>query len=382
MDSFTPGSYATFPLTHFDRLFERTTFLTGWLVEGAIDTDAVAKALVNVTRKWRMLSGRLESIKDEDDVRYLFGFWYLYRCLSKVTEWRIKIPLGVIPADYKTFALTTSTSEFPLSHYIETPLPLVSRSLPHALFIHSSTPRQYSLWESRSHPLTCWHITHLPPDPSIGGQEHTCIGFARSHGIFDGIGAGAIMRALVCEIKGEEWSPPSLPLSGYSANIMQKAFDMQRQAYNDCGGTLPEGYYGFTNLGVGGAAKQIGWHMRERWWHGADRRILLMPKDVLSTLVTNVRAELSHHSVDASVEVTTGDILVAWVLKVSDKRIPMQSGEAQTIPSSRPHILWGHQRKRLFIAQIWLLSEPCYLRMTHLFSNIRTTLLYHFHTRV
>lgn len=67
MDSFTFDAHATFPLTHFDRLFERTTFLTGWLVEGTIDTVALASALARITQKWRMLSGRLESMKDEND---------------------------------------------------------------------------------------------------------------------------------------------------------------------------------------------------------------------------------------------------------------------------------------------------------------------------
>lgn len=68
MDSFAPETQASFPLTLFDKLFERTTFLTGWLVEGTIDTDALATALRNVTQKWRMLSGRLESITNYDDV--------------------------------------------------------------------------------------------------------------------------------------------------------------------------------------------------------------------------------------------------------------------------------------------------------------------------
>ncbi|KAG6831906.1 hypothetical protein H0H87_003558 [Tephrocybe sp. NHM501043] len=67
MNSLSADDYASFPLTLFDQLFERTTFLTGWLVEGTIDTDALATALAGVTKKWRMLSGRLESLQDEDN---------------------------------------------------------------------------------------------------------------------------------------------------------------------------------------------------------------------------------------------------------------------------------------------------------------------------
>ncbi|KAF8075831.1 hypothetical protein FPV67DRAFT_1469438 [Lyophyllum atratum] len=302
MDSFSPDGQATFPLTLFDRLFERTTFLTGWLVEGTIDTDALAKALTNVMQKWRVLSGRLESVQNEDDV----------------TQWRIRIPLGDIPEDYTTFAFTTSTSEFPLSHYVPLPLPAVSRSLPHALFIHPSTPRQYSVWESTRHPLTCWHITHLPADPSNNGKTYTCIGFARSHGIFDGVGAGAIMHAVVAEMKGQEWPVPPLPPSGFNINAVQRGLEAQIQAHHSQGSQVPENYCGFTNLGAAGAVKQIAWHLRERLWYGADRRIVLLPKDVLSFLVNGVRGELRHLGEgQASGEVTTGAILVAWILKTT-----------------------------------------------------------------
>lgn len=242
------------------------------------------------------------------------------RLWLQVTQWRIKIPLGEIPEDYETFALTISTGEHPLSHYFTSPIPLVSRSLPHTLFIHPSTPRQYTLWESKRHPLTCWHVTHLPADPLNGGKQYTCIGFARSHGIFDGVGAAAIMRALVSEMRGEDWTVPPLPKSGFSENPLQQALDAHIQAYDSQNGTKPEDYHGFVNLGVAGAVKQIAWHVRERWWNGADRRILLMPKDVFLFLTNTVRAEFSRSSGTGNANrVTTGDILVAWVLKVFDR---------------------------------------------------------------
>ncbi|GLB33239.1 putative lysr family regulatory protein [Lyophyllum shimeji] len=302
MDSFDSDNWATLPLTQFDRLFERTTFLTGWLVEGTIDADALARALTHLTHKWRMLAGRLESVPSVED---------------GATEWRIRIPLGPIPADYKTFALTTATSDVPLSHHLALPLPTVSRSLPHALFIHPSTPRQYTVWESTRHPLTCWHLTHFPPDPKHGGTTHTCIGFARSHGVFDGVGAGQIVRALVQEMKGEPWDVPALPSPGFTPNPVQSALDAAveqgRGAEGEGEGKGTDGYSGFTDLGVGGAVKQVAWHLRERLWYEADRRIVLVPKDVLDYLVESVRGEPRSEASDN--EVTTGDILVAWILK-------------------------------------------------------------------
>lgn len=58
--------HAFFPLTVFDRVFERSAFVTGWLVEGIIDVDVVASGLRRVTDKWRMLAGRLESTVERD----------------------------------------------------------------------------------------------------------------------------------------------------------------------------------------------------------------------------------------------------------------------------------------------------------------------------
>lgn len=66
MDESAPERYALFPLTVFDKLFERTTFVTGWLVEGTIESAALSAALHHVTRKWRMLSGRLQSVKEQE----------------------------------------------------------------------------------------------------------------------------------------------------------------------------------------------------------------------------------------------------------------------------------------------------------------------------
>lgn len=59
-----PARCARYPLTVFDNSFERSTFLTGWLVQGTIDTDAFRAALSRLTEKWRVLAGRLEAIPD------------------------------------------------------------------------------------------------------------------------------------------------------------------------------------------------------------------------------------------------------------------------------------------------------------------------------
>lgn len=112
---------------------------------------------------------------------------------------------------------------------------------------------------------------------------------------------------------------PPLPPSGFNLNPLQQALDLQVQRQVEEGLEDPEDYSGFSVLGVTGAMKLVAWHVRERWWSGAERRILLLPKDVLSFLVDGCRADLNK---DAT-QLTTGDILVAWVLKVNSFASPL-----------------------------------------------------------
>ncbi|KIM42834.1 hypothetical protein M413DRAFT_10275 [Hebeloma cylindrosporum] len=295
MDESAPERYALFPLTVFDNLFERTTFVTGWLVEGTIDSDALSAALDRVSRKWRMLSGRLQSVKEQEKV-----------------QWQLRIPIGKIPPEYPTFALTTTTSSLPLSHYVPIPIPSTSNSFPPSVFLHSSTPRQYTGWESTNHPLTCWNLTYFPASAN-NGVAYTCIGFSRCHGIFDGGGAASVMNALVAEMNGNEWVVPPLPHEGMNANLVEEVLAHETRMEQSCSKNYQD-YSGYTFLGVGGYMKLIAWHVRERWWRGAERRIILMPKVVMNHLVEEVRASLRSEQRQTD-HVTTGDILVAWIFK-------------------------------------------------------------------
>ncbi|KAH9474673.1 Acetyltransferase adrJ [Psilocybe cubensis] len=288
------GEYAIFPLTVFDRLFERTTFVTGWLIEGTIDTAALVSALQRVTEKWRMLSGRLQSTEQNNSV-----------------QWFLKIPLGRLPHDYATFSLTTSTSTTPLSKYVKIPIPSVSTSLPLDVFLHPSTPKSYTVWESSNHPLTCWNITYFPA-ASNGGVDYTCIGFARSHGIFDGGGAALVINALVAELNGRDWEVPPLPQAGLNVNPLDDVLARAAQAIQYS--TPADAFPAYTVVGPGGVLKLAASHVKERFWAGADRRIILLPKVVLDTLVEEVRSSLRNGQKTVE-HVTTGDVLVAWIFK-------------------------------------------------------------------
>ncbi|KAJ7638467.1 hypothetical protein FB45DRAFT_902959 [Roridomyces roridus] len=285
----SPNPSARYPLSAFDNTFQRSTFITGWLVKGTIDTRALASALRRMTDKWRVLAGRLESLPQPD---------------AKL--WQLVVPLGPLPIDYPTFSLTFSTSDVPLSTYITIPLETNSHSLPRTLFLHPDTPRQNAVWVAKSHPLTAWHVTHFPPETS-GGASYSCIGFARSHGIFDGIGAASVMRALVAEMRGQEWHVPPPPPEGTHPNPIATIVNKHLVKGSD----YPQS--GHAALGVKGALWLFGWHLREHLWRGSNHQIFIVPQKCLSSLVSRVRSAVQRSRRDA--QVSTGDILVAWIIK-------------------------------------------------------------------
>ncbi|KAJ7229068.1 hypothetical protein GGX14DRAFT_510048 [Mycena pura] len=284
----TPVRWSKYPLTVFDNSFERSTFLTGWLVKGTIDLHVLGAALGRVTNKWRVLAGRLESIPG-------------------TKNWQVAVPLGPLPDAYRTFVLTESISDVPLSAYISIPLPTSSQSLPRDLFLHPSTPRRNADWVSLANPLTCWHVTHFP-SRSASEPAYSCIGFARSHGVFDGVGAAAIMHALVAEMRGKEWDVPAPPSEGEHPNPIEKV--LRRIAE----GKTEHLQSGYAALGVKGSLLLVGWHLRERYWRGSTHRIFIVPSECISQVVDAARLEVRRGS--QSIQVSTGDVLVAWLMKV------------------------------------------------------------------
>ncbi|KAF9448371.1 hypothetical protein P691DRAFT_800878 [Macrolepiota fuliginosa MF-IS2] len=292
--------HAMYPLSALDVLFERTTFVTGWLVEGTIDSVALGAALTRLTEKWRMLAGRLVS-----------------QNVSEKIEWYLRIPLGPLPShdEYPTFSLTTTISGQPLTDYVSIPFTSPSPSFPPIIFIHPSTPRRYSIWEGTSHPLTCWHLTYFPAGAE-NNRDYTCIGFSRSHGLFDGGGAAMVMRALVAEMNGTDWVVPPLPLAYPRTNVnpIKECVEREVRIQDAQLGGSGNDYSGMAILGIKGALKLAAWHVKEKWWGGAQRQIVLLPKDGLTALVEAARSEIKKCKGNAA-GITTGDVLVAWLLK-------------------------------------------------------------------
>ncbi|KAK7471177.1 hypothetical protein VKT23_002587 [Stygiomarasmius scandens] len=293
-----PEPFAYYPLSNFDLSHIRSIFITGWLVEGIIDQQALRLALVHVTQKWRMLAGRLESLQE-----------------NKNTKWRLKIPLGTLPDNYSTFSLTTSTSDVPLSHYISEPIPLVSPSLPPSLFIHPDTPRNSYQHEQRDHPLISFHLTFFHSE----NAPRTAIGFARPHSLFEASTACKVVQAIIAELKGQNWDVPPKLHPGHNPNELQDYLDAA-EARPDISSVLKqplgiEPLAGYFDIGISGALYALFYNViKGVWWNQASRHIILLPKNALDLLVTEVRSELARQGKDTP-RVSTGDILTAWIWK-------------------------------------------------------------------
>ncbi|KAF6745628.1 hypothetical protein DFP72DRAFT_1091289 [Ephemerocybe angulata] len=186
-DPLTPAYY---PLTFPDVGQQGVDMAKAWLVEGAVDVEKIQQALDRVVKKWPMLAGRVEK--------------------TSRNRFRIRIPLGDLPAGYEAYTFTSEDSELPLSHYTPLPIPSFSRTLPDALFISPATRKLalssmgLSTYAAKSLPLTHWHVTRFPKK----GEESSCIGMTYSHGVFDGLGSTFIVRALEVELAGREWDVP------------------------------------------------------------------------------------------------------------------------------------------------------------------------------
>lgn len=123
-----------------------------------------------------------------------------------------------------------------------------------------------------------------------------------------------VMRALVAEMNRTEWTVPPLPLEYPNINrnpvkeCVEEEVKMQEYQLGS------NDYSNMSVLGIKGALKLVAWHTRERWWRGAQRQTILLPKKALSILVEDVRSDIRKWR-ESSEGITTGDVLVAWLTK-------------------------------------------------------------------
>jgi hypothetical protein len=118
------------------------------------------------------------------------------------------------------------------------------------------------------------------------------------------------MRALVAEMHGKEWDVPPPPPEGMHSNPIDGVLDRKLAEGKS---EYPRASY--SVLGIKGMLWLLGWHLRERYWRGSTHKIFIVPKECFSVLVDGIKAEVRREA--PNIEVTTGDVLVAWLMKVS-----------------------------------------------------------------
>jgi len=193
-----------------------------------------------------------------------------------------------------------------LSAYISLPLPTISSILPPELYMPSFLPTSNEEYMHRSHPIVSLHIVQFALETPTS-RPYSCIGLTLPHGVVDGVGAAYLCRAIVSELSGEDWKVPPLPKEGFNANELQLALQSQEFAPKE---RPPE-----INYTRDAATKTplIKNELRENVHRTG--RIIVIPPNIYRSFVEDVRSDIEKS--DIHNHVTTGDILVAWILKVS-----------------------------------------------------------------
>ncbi|KAJ7629464.1 hypothetical protein DFH06DRAFT_1225793 [Mycena polygramma] len=207
------------------------------VVSGELDLSALANALRRVTEKWRLLAGRIVRVN---------------------TNWFVEIPLQPLAPDHASYSLTNCEAKDPLSSYLSLPLALASVPLPSSLYMPPSLPTCSEQYMERCHPLVSFHATNFPANPE-DTRRYTVLCCVLPHGVFDGVGAALVCRAVVAELNDKPWPVPPMPKDGLQRHVLDAKFK-----------TLPL-QIGLTN---------------------AEPSCLQVP------------------------EVSSGDVLVAWIIKV------------------------------------------------------------------
>jgi len=186
-----------------------------------------------------------------------------------------------------------------------------SEVLPAHLFMDPSAPHNPHHWSDKDIPLTYWHLTYF----KAKGLEYTCIGVTFPHGLFDGMGIAAVVHALEAESLGRPWSiPPSLQ-PGINENQMQTFLDKAENKIQQEGTPPPVDYRATSIIGLWFIITFFWWHFWQRFWHGAQSRMILMPPLAYEKLVCDARAATKREG-KTDVRLSTGDVISAWAYKV------------------------------------------------------------------
>ncbi|EJD51008.1 hypothetical protein AURDEDRAFT_135268 [Auricularia subglabra TFB-10046 SS5] len=281
------------PLSSVDQAgVENTGSIYAYVVSGPFDADALRTAALRAADKWRLLAGKVE---------WDAGRW----------TYAIRVPLGAIEPDVR-FTRDTSQREKPLGVEVSQSGDNEARILRRpglACFRHGGTQGSLAMHAKTSQPILSIHVCEF--------ADATCIGVTLPHGVFDGTGAGMVIKALDAELNGRTWTPPPFG----TENIMEDALrDISSYPSHDSDDSaeLPQLAHfkrEFNPVGVSSLASLVYGVGYEYLWHRAEDRALFLGRDVVERIVS--RTQEGIRPLPPTENVTTGDILLMWFIQAA-----------------------------------------------------------------
>lgn len=180
-----------------------------------------------------------------------------------------------------------------------------------SLFRDPSTPCHSANYAKRIHPLVSIHVTTLSKHPNV-----VLLGITVPHTLVDATGMGLIAKALDAELGGWAWTVPPLPLpdapNPYSEATAKVLEEIKDEPPKETSLALRRDYVDATVWTRAVFIANVVW---EYTWHRSELRVITLGADVVRKIVEPAKQEVKAMT-DGREYVSTGDILVAWLLKV------------------------------------------------------------------
>ncbi|GLB43316.1 hypothetical protein LshimejAT787_1302170 [Lyophyllum shimeji] len=252
----------------------------------SVDAAAVEDAAKRVIDKWRLLAGRPE--------------WS-----RRLASWCIRVPV----AGDVSHRLKFSTSKLALP--LDTPITYLGDTSAEILerpslkfFRHPSVPNSLASYASSNHPIISIHIAEL--------TNCSCLGISIPHGIFDAFGLGQFLGALDAELNGKPWTPPVFSSSNILRTALEDLAATGPHRNTDKPSALADVQRDFASATLKNNVSYGLGFASEYLWHTPVVKSIFLGKHVLEQLTRVVKDEAVK---SGSGWVTTGDILMAWLLK-------------------------------------------------------------------
>ncbi|GAA5893392.1 hypothetical protein JCM6882_008021 [Rhodosporidiobolus microsporus] len=268
----------------------------GWTAEDTAAFEGRLKTAADrVVRKWPFLAGIPKRLGPK--------------------LWAIDVPDDVdeLSKTRKLFALTSSSQNVPYHQAAGCSSPLSPLSsaksgfLPDPkteLFCPPSVPADFTARVKQNLPLLHLHVTSF--------TDALAVGVNLPHGAFDGTGMGLVVRGLDAELHGREWQVPPV----FEINPMQETCDaMVRDESLKSDDDLSAQLSGYTDsASLVAVARVISSALWEGTWFKCTERRVFFRQALLDSIAKKVKAEV-HAKTGGKEYVSSGDVLVAWLLK-------------------------------------------------------------------